>query len=51
MACSRVGGGGGGGGFQEKGIALGLGEEHLGQWERDGLLLEHRLDDLHTVLG
>ena len=28
-----------------------LGEEHRGERGRDGLALEHRLDDLHTVLG
>ena len=37
--------------LQEEGIALRLGEEHLGERGRDGLALEHRLDDLHTVLG
>ena len=32
-------------------MPLRLGEERLGQRGRDGLLLEHCLDDLHTVLG
>jgi hypothetical protein len=37
--------------LQEEGIALRLGEQRRGQRRRDGLLLEHRLDDLYTVLG